>query len=68
MGMLLGHQCGAFKKGAKVRYIKGWNSYLGFNRVYTIEQVDVYSYHTDIFLEGFGDIAFNSVDLEVVEE
>lgn len=35
--------------------------YLTLNETYTVKELDVESYHTDVFLEEFPDIAFNSV-------
>lgn len=67
MGAIHGHEHKGIKKGSKVRYVKGKCDLLGWNLVYTVSQVNVYSYHTDIFLEGFGDHPFNSINFEIAE-
>ena len=40
------------------------NDYLDFNRVYTVEYTDVGGWHTDVKLQEFDGITFNSVHFE----
>jgi len=35
---------------------------------YTVEKVEIHSWHTNVFLEGYSGIPFNSVQFENVEE
>ena len=64
-------------KGHKVmcRYLsdKGYNhhqeiakKHLELNKTYTVEKTVVYKYHTDVYLQEFPDIEFNSVFFEDV--
>lgn len=42
--------------------------YLSLNEIYTVERTIVSEYHTDVYLEEFPNVAFNSVNFESEQE
>jgi hypothetical protein len=67
MSKLFSNEINGFKKGAKVRYIRGKTAFIGLNQVYTLENVEVYGYSTDLYLVERPGLVFNVVDFELVE-
>lgn len=43
------------------------NTYLTLNNIYTVDHTEVGSWHTDVFLLEFPNVAFNSIFFEDVE-
>jgi hypothetical protein len=64
-------------KGTKVKFIKenpsSWGvpadnaKHLTLGDTYTVDTIEMHSYHTKVFLEGYPDIPFNSVWFDEVK-